>query len=41
MTATYQARPPVTRAGRMFYNVALCTALAVGALQMYHVRGAC
>jgi hypothetical protein len=39
MTATDEARQPVTRAGRVFYNVALSTALAVGALQMYRVRG--
>jgi len=39
MTSTYQARLRVTRAGHIFYNVALCTALAVAALQMYRVRG--
>lgn len=29
----------VTRGGRRFYLGAMATALAVGALQMYHVRG--
>ena len=26
-------------AGRVFYNVSMALALAVGALQMFHVRG--
>jgi hypothetical protein len=39
MADTRQTFPLVTRAGRVFYNVALFTALAVGGLQMFHVRG--
>src|SRR5262245_52084930 len=32
-------RPSTTHAGRVFYAAAISTALAVGALQMYRVRG--
>jgi hypothetical protein len=32
-------RSPATRAGRVFQTGAIGTALVVGALQMYHVRG--
>lgn len=31
--------PLPTRAGRIFYGAAISTALAIGALQMYHVHG--
>jgi hypothetical protein len=34
-----QRRSSTTRAGRAFYTAAISTALAVGALQMYHVHG--
>jgi len=34
-----RARSPATRAGRLFRIASIGTALAVGALQMYHVRG--
>jgi len=39
MTVTQAVRSSATRAGRAFYSVAISTALAVGALQMYHIRG--
>lgn len=32
-------RSSATRAGRAFHFTVICAALAVGALQMYHVRG--
>src|SRR5262249_45933813 len=38
-TIMAQGRSTSTRAGRIFYAVAISTALAIGALQMYHVRG--
>lgn len=37
--ATYRAQASPTRAGRVFYAVAMSTALGIGALQMYHVHG--